>query len=60
MTTVRAEVKLDHKSGPVVITIAAQDAKVAAYMANRLKEVFGGKKPADPYADLRNMFGLNP
>jgi hypothetical protein len=54
----RAEVTLSHKTGPVVITILAQDPKVSAYMANRIKEVFESGKKIGPVDDLLRRMGF--
>lgn len=62
MPAVKAKVKLEHKSGPVEIEVTAATPEVAAYLANRIREVFSGKAPGvgqpDPFTDLRRMFGL--
>lgn len=60
MPTTKAEVRLDHKTGPVVISITAQDPKIAAYMANRIKELFNGKKAEDTTDALMRAMGLKP
>lgn len=57
---VKAEVRLDHKTGPVVITVQAQTPEVAAYMANRIKEIFGSGKKRDAVDDLLRSWGIKP
>ena len=61
---VKSHVKLDHKSGPVTITIEAATPEVAAYMANRLKDIFSGKKsvpvPESSTDALMRAMGLTP
>lgn len=55
----KAEVRLDHKTGPVVIAIEAETPEVASYMANRIKEIFGAKKSSQSaFHDIFKDMGL--
>lgn len=59
MPIVKAEVKLEHKTGPVKIDITAGSPEVAAYLANRIKDLFdGGNRAGQPPASLRDLLGL--
>ena len=56
----KATVTLEHKTGPVKIDIEAATPEVAAYIANRIKEIFGVIKGGQnkTMADLFKGFRL--
>jgi hypothetical protein len=57
VSAAKASVHLVHKSGPVKIDVTAADPKVAAYITNRIKEIFDMKKTNDPLDSLRDFLG---
>ncbi len=56
--TARATVTLDHKSGPVLITIEAATPEVAAHLANSLRGHFQGKCKGSNYDSIADILKM--